>query len=62
MFAGIRATQRNKLTSSLFTSTFAICVALVGANSLLPCPMDSVHGNDSVIEDRLSKRKVPVEK
>lgn len=55
MFTAIRATQRNRLTNSLFSSTFAICVMLVGANSLLPCPMDTVHGNDSVIDERLKQ-------
>ncbi|OVF08735.1 hypothetical protein EJF18_30620 [Clavispora lusitaniae] len=49
----IRATQRNRVTSSIFTSTFAICFLLVGANSVLPCPVDSVHGNDAVVDERL---------
>lgn len=53
----IRATQRNRVTSSLFSSTFAICFLLVGANSVLPCPVDSVHGNDAVIDERLKARK-----
>ena len=30
MFQYIKATQRNRLTNSLFSSTFAICVLLVG--------------------------------
>lgn len=38
MFQYIKATQRNRLTNSLFSSTFAICVLLVGANSAIPCP------------------------
>jgi len=44
------------MTNSLFSSTFAICVLMVGANSLLPCPIDSVHGNDSVIDERIIKK------
>ncbi|ODV69194.1 hypothetical protein HYPBUDRAFT_92331, partial [Hyphopichia burtonii NRRL Y-1933] len=55
MFHALRSTQRNKLTSSIFSSTFALCFALVGANSLLPCPMDAVHSNDSVPNERLLK-------
>lgn len=47
MFQYIKASQRNKFTQSLFTSTFAICFMLVGANSVLPCPVDSLHGNDT---------------
>lgn len=58
MFSAIKATQRNRLTSQLFTSTFAICFVLVGANSLLPCPVDNFHGNESVIDERLRERKV----
>lgn len=56
MFSAIKATQRNRMTNSLFSSTFAICVLMVGANSLLPCPIDSVHGNDSVIDERIIKK------
>ena len=56
MFSAIKATQRNRMTNSLFSSTFAICVLMVGANSLLPCPIDSVHGNDSVIDERIVKK------
>lgn len=51
----VRATARNRVTSSIFTSTFAICVLMVGANSVLPCPVDSVHGNDAVVDERLKK-------
>ncbi|KAK6462244.1 hypothetical protein DFJ63DRAFT_335575 [Scheffersomyces coipomensis] len=47
----------NRVTNSLFTSTFAICVLLVGANSVLPCPVDSVHGNESVIDERLKRQQ-----
>ena len=47
MFQYIKATQRNRLTNSLFSSTFAICVLLVGANSAIPCPVDSNYSNDS---------------
>lgn len=47
MFQYIKASQRNRLTSSLFSSTFAICVLLVGANSIVPCPVDSNYSNDS---------------
>ncbi|CAI5758516.1 unnamed protein product [Candida verbasci] len=43
----IKAQQRVKFTQQLFTSTFAICFLLVGANSILPCPVDSNYGNDS---------------
>ncbi|ODV78463.1 uncharacterized protein CANTADRAFT_52776 [Suhomyces tanzawaensis NRRL Y-17324] len=57
MIGSIRATQRNRLTNSLFSSTFAICFALVGANSLLPCPVDNVHGNDSVIDERIARQQ-----
>lgn len=32
---------------SLFTSTFAVCFTLVGANSLIPCPVDNNFDNDS---------------
>lgn len=39
--------------SSLFSSTFAVCFMLVGANSVLPCPVDSLHGNDAVVDERL---------
>lgn len=53
MFATLKTTSRSKLTNSIFSSTFALCFALVGANSFLPCPVDSVHGNDSVIDERL---------
>lgn len=56
MFSAIKATQRNRMTNSLFSSTFAICVLMVGANSLLPCPIDSVHGNDSVIDERIIQK------
>ncbi len=56
MFSAIKATQRNRMTNSLFSSTFAICVLMVGANSLLPCPIDSVHGNDSVIDEKIIKK------
>ncbi|CAK7904349.1 cytochrome c oxidase assembly factor 2 [[Candida] anglica] len=62
MFASIRATQRNRLTNSLFTSTFAVCFILVGANSLVPCPIDSVHGNDSVIDERLKRHQKEADK
>lgn len=48
----LRAAQRNKVTSSLFTSTFAICVLLVGANSVLPCPVDTVRINETDMEKR----------
>ncbi|OBA21313.1 hypothetical protein METBIDRAFT_41126 [Metschnikowia bicuspidata var. bicuspidata NRRL YB-4993] len=51
----VRATQRNRVTTSVFSSTFAICFLLVGANSVLPCPVDSVHGNDSVVDERLNR-------
>ncbi|KGU33268.1 hypothetical protein MGK_02558 [Candida albicans P57055] len=47
MFQYIKATQRNRLTNSLFSSTFAICVLLVGANLAIPCPVDSNYSNDS---------------
>ncbi|MCP8718101.1 MAG: hypothetical protein M5F18_02250 [Asgard group archaeon] len=47
MFQYIKASQRNRLTNSLFSSTFAICVLLVGANSIIPCPVDSNYSNDS---------------
>lgn len=49
----VRATLRNKVMSSLFSSTFAVCFVLVGANSVLPCPVDSLHGNDAVVDERL---------
>ncbi|KAK6200365.1 uncharacterized protein RJT21DRAFT_5444 [Scheffersomyces amazonensis] len=55
-----KTTQRNRVTSSLFSSTFAICVLLVGANSLVPCPVDGVHGNDSIIDERLKKQQEKV--
>lgn len=48
----IRAAQRNRVTSSLFSSTFAICVLLVGANSVLPCPVDNVRSNETDVEKR----------
>ncbi|WPK23768.1 hypothetical protein PUMCH_001014 [Australozyma saopauloensis] len=51
----VRATQRNKVTSSIFSSAFAVCFLLVGANSVLPCPVDSVHGNDAVLDERLKR-------
>lgn len=51
----LRATQRNRVTSSIFSSTFAICFLLVGANSVLPCPVDSVHGNDAIVDERLKR-------
>lgn len=57
MFSAVRATQRNRFTNSLFTSTFAICFLMVGANSLLPCPIDNVHGNDSVIDERFKQHQ-----
>ncbi|KAG7663247.1 uncharacterized protein J8A68_003247 [[Candida] subhashii] len=57
MFQYIKATQRNRVTNQLFTSTFAICFMLVGANSLIPCPVDSVHGNDSIVDERLVKHE-----
>ncbi|KAL6452916.1 hypothetical protein SBY92_000261 [Candida maltosa Xu316] len=47
MFQYIKASQRNRLTNSLFSSTFMICVLLVGANSAIPCPVDSNYSNDS---------------
>ncbi|CCE83990.1 Piso0_004588 [Millerozyma farinosa CBS 7064] len=53
----IKATQRNRFTSSIFSSTFAICVSLVAANSLIPCPVDSMHSNDSCIDERLTKKE-----
>lgn len=56
MIGYIKATQRNRLTSSLFTSTFAICFLMVGANSVLPCPIDNVHANESVIDDKMKKQ------
>ncbi|PSK41227.1 ribosomal protein L30 [Candidozyma pseudohaemuli] len=34
-------------------STFALCFLLVGANQIVPCPVDSVHGNESVVDERL---------
>lgn len=57
IFQSIKASQRNRLTNSLFSSTFAVCFALVGANSLLPCPVDSSYGNDSIIEKRLQEEQ-----
>lgn len=56
MFSALRAQPRNKLTNQIFTSTFALCFMLVSANSMLPCPVDHVSGNDSVIDERLKKR------
>lgn len=35
---------------------------LVGANSFLPCPIDSVHGNDSIIDERLKKHQEALQK
>lgn len=49
----IRASQRGRLTQSIFSSTFALCFLLVGANQIVPCPVDSVHGNESVVDERL---------
>lgn len=54
----IRASQRGRLTQSIFTSTFAICFLLVGANQIVPCPVDSVHGNDSVVDERMKKAQM----
>lgn len=45
MHFAVRGVPKN-----LFTSTFAVCFALVGANSFLPCPVDSNYSNDSKIE------------
>lgn len=53
----IKAAQRNKLTSSLFSSTFAICVLLVGANSVLPCPVDSVRSNETDQDKKLKMKE-----
>lgn len=53
----IRAAQRNKVTSSLFSSTFAICVLLVGANSVIPCPVDSVRSNETNQEKKLRMKE-----
>lgn len=53
----IKATQRNRFTLSLFLSTFAICFLLVGANSVLPCPIDNVHGNELVMDQKLKQQK-----
>ncbi|GBL50328.1 putative ribosomal protein uL30 [Candidozyma auris] len=50
-----KASQRGRLTNSIFTSTFAICFLLVGANQIVPCPVDSVHSNDSVMDERMKK-------
>lgn len=61
MFPAIRATQRNKFTSSLFSSTFAICVLLVSVNSIIPCPVDSINGNESIVDERI-KRKMDEKK
>ena len=58
----VRATQRNRVTTSVFSTTFAICFLLVGANSVLPCPVDSVHGNDSVVDERLSRQEKKAQK
>ncbi|ABN66583.1 predicted protein [Scheffersomyces stipitis CBS 6054] len=58
MFGAIRATQRNRVTNSLFSSTFAICCLMVAGNSLVPCPVDCVHGNDSIIDERY-RQKLP---
>lgn len=57
MFQTIKASQRNRLTQSLFTSTFAICFMLVGASSIVPCPVDSVHSNDSVVDSRMRREE-----
>lgn len=43
------------MTHSIFSSTFAICLLMVSANSLFPCPIDKVHGNDAVIDLRKKK-------
>lgn len=51
----IRATLRNRVTTSIFHSTLAICFLMVGANSVLPCPVDNVLGNDAVIDERIKK-------
>lgn len=40
---------------SLFSSTFAVCFALVSANSILPCPVDGNYGNESVIDQKLKQ-------
>lgn len=53
----IKAAQRNKVTSSLFSSTFAICVLLVGANSVIPCPVDSVRSNETNQEKKLRMKE-----
>lgn len=45
------------MTNQLFTLTFATCFMLVGANSLVPCPVDGVHGNDSIIDERILKHE-----
>lgn len=57
MLLNIRASQRGKFTRSLFRSTFAITVMFVGLNSLIPCPVDKVRANDSIIDERVSHKK-----
>ncbi|CAD1809616.1 unnamed protein product [Candida parapsilosis] len=55
MFTYIKASQRNRLTQSLFTTTFGICFLLVGANSIIPCPVDSRY--DSETNEKLQKQE-----
>lgn len=42
---------------SLFNSTFAVCFALVAANSIVPCPVDNNYGNDTVLDSNLMNLK-----
>lgn len=45
--AMIKATSRNTVSRSIFSSTFLVAFSLVLANSLVPCPVDHQVANES---------------
>lgn len=43
----MRAASRNKLTNSLFSSTFVVAFGLVLSSNLMPCPVDHSVNNEA---------------
>lgn len=58
----IRASSRNAVSRSIFSTTFVVAFSLVVANSVVPCPVDRSVANESNNAAKDAREKLQLEK